>query len=203
MNQYYRARYYDSSVGRFYAEDPKRFQADPNFYQYVSNGPVNHLDPFGWCKSGACADCPGGKWVSGALTFEAYATAGPFNAGGLVFSGVFVCSSNPTFNVPFYTLCGFGGGGLSPRPPLTSPPKKPIGGGIGAGGAVVTCNGAKCREDMYGTEGGKFIQIGPFYGFKEGTSSGVSCTGFGGGFDFGLNLGGFKCKTFIGQSWTF
>lgn len=203
---YYRARYLDPASGRFVTEDPKRFQAAANFYPYVSNSPTTHLDPFGWskCKSGNCpGDCPGGRWVSGALTFEAYGSAGPVNAGGLVFSGVFICTSNPTFNLPFYTLCGFGSGGLTPRPPLTSPPSKPFGGGVGAGGAVITCTGAKCREDMEGVEGGGFGQVGPFYGFYEGTSSGVSCYGGGGGFDFGLSLGGFKCKTYIGNSWTF
>ena len=201
---YYRARYYDPNSGRFLSEDPKRFLADSNFYPYVSNSPTSNLDPFGWskCKSGACADCPGGKWVSGALTFEAYGSAGPASAGGLVFSGVFICPSNPSFNLPFYTVCGYGGAGLPPRPPLTKP-KKFFGGGIGAGGAVVRCTGAPCREDMEGTEKGGFVQIGPFYGFKEGGASGVSCYGGGGGFDFGLNFGGFKCTTQVGQSWTF
>ncbi len=202
---YYRARYYDPNSGRFISEDPKRFQADVNFYPYVSNSPTGHLDPFGWskCKSGACADCPGGKWVSGALTFEAYASAGVASAGGLVFAGVFMCTSNPSFNLPFYTVCGFGGAGLSPRPPLTSPPKKLFGGGAGAGGAIVRCTGATCREDMEGPETGGFVQLGPFYGFKEGGASGVSCYGGGGGFDFGLSLGGFKCTTQVGKSWTF
>jgi RHS repeat-associated protein len=203
---YYRARYFDPASGRFISEDPKRFQAAANFYPYVSNSPTTHLDPFGWskCKSGNCAgDCPGGRWVSGALTFEAYASAGPASAGGLVFTGVFICPSNPTFNLPFYTVCGFGSGGLSPRPSLTSPPTKPYGGGAGAGGAVIYCSGAKCREDMEGTEGGRFGQVGPFYGFQEGNASGVSCYGGGGGFDFGLSLGGFKCTTQTGHSWTF
>jgi RHS repeat-associated protein len=205
-NLYYnRARYYDPSLGRFLSEDPKRFQANVNFYSYVSNSPIIHLDPFGWskCKSGACADCPGGKWVSGALTFEAYGSAGVASVGGLVFAGVFMCTSNPSFNLPFYTVCGFGSGGLSPRPPLTSPPKKLFGGGAGAGGAIVRCTGATCREDMEGPETGGFVQVGPFYGFKEGGASGVSCYGGGGGFDFGLSLGGFKCTTQVGKSWTF
>src|SRR6266568_2141856 len=91
---YYRARYYDPNSGRFISEDPKRFQADVNFYPYVSNSPTGHLDTFGWskCKSGACADCPGGRWVSGALTAEGYGSVGwgVASIGGIAFSGVFI-----------------------------------------------------------------------------------------------------------------
>jgi hypothetical protein len=35
---YYRARYYDPSIGRFISEDPLGFNGDgPNFYAYVEN----------------------------------------------------------------------------------------------------------------------------------------------------------------------
>jgi len=44
---YYRARYYDASVGRFVAEDPVGFDADPNFYRYVRNNPTIFIDPAG------------------------------------------------------------------------------------------------------------------------------------------------------------
>jgi RHS repeat-associated protein len=55
---YYRARYYDPSVGRFLGEDPIGFQAgDSNFYRYVQNGPVSLTDPQGTCPH--CA--PSGK----------------------------------------------------------------------------------------------------------------------------------------------
>jgi RHS repeat-associated protein len=47
---YYRARYYDPTIGRFLGEDPIGFQAgDSNFYRYVQNGPVNLTDPQGTC----------------------------------------------------------------------------------------------------------------------------------------------------------
>jgi RHS repeat-associated protein len=36
---YYRARYYDPSVGRFVSEDPVGFSAGMNFYRYVHNSP--------------------------------------------------------------------------------------------------------------------------------------------------------------------
>jgi RHS repeat-associated protein len=45
---YYRARYYDSAVGRFISEDPIGFTAgDANLYRYVGNSPVNAIDPSG------------------------------------------------------------------------------------------------------------------------------------------------------------
>jgi RHS repeat-associated protein len=44
---YYRARYYDPSVGRFISEDPIAFNGGFNFYRYVSNSPANFNDPFG------------------------------------------------------------------------------------------------------------------------------------------------------------
>jgi len=44
---YYRARYYDVSVGRFLNEDPIRFKGGIDFYTYVGNSPANALDPSG------------------------------------------------------------------------------------------------------------------------------------------------------------
>jgi uncharacterized protein RhaS with RHS repeats len=44
---YYRARYYDSTVGRFLTEDPIRFQAGIDFYSYVSDNPIMSVDPLG------------------------------------------------------------------------------------------------------------------------------------------------------------
>ncbi|MCF6245659.1 MAG: RHS repeat-associated core domain-containing protein, partial [Sulfurovum sp.] len=45
---YYRARYYDPTLGRFISSDPIEFLAgDFNFYRYVGNDPVNWNDPSG------------------------------------------------------------------------------------------------------------------------------------------------------------
>ncbi|MGH9832577.1 MAG: RHS repeat-associated core domain-containing protein, partial [Blastocatellia bacterium] len=53
---YYRARYYNSRIGRFISEDPIGFDGGVNFYAYVRNNPVNWVDPFGLQseKGGLC-----------------------------------------------------------------------------------------------------------------------------------------------------
>ena len=44
---FYRARYYDSTSGRFVNEDSIRVLGGIDFYRYVSNDPVNRIDPSG------------------------------------------------------------------------------------------------------------------------------------------------------------
>ena len=45
---YYRARYYNSDIGRFISEDPIGFgSGDTNLYAYVENSPINLFDPGG------------------------------------------------------------------------------------------------------------------------------------------------------------
>src|SRR5207253_5057890 len=45
---YYRARFYDSQIGRFISEDPKLFGGkDVNLYAYLRNNPTNFIDPTG------------------------------------------------------------------------------------------------------------------------------------------------------------
>jgi len=45
---YYRARYFDASVGRFIGQDPIGFSAgDSNLYRYVANSPIKYVDPLG------------------------------------------------------------------------------------------------------------------------------------------------------------
>jgi RHS repeat-associated protein len=44
---FYRARYYDSKVGRFVTKDPIGFKGGINVYAYVGNNAVNRIDPMG------------------------------------------------------------------------------------------------------------------------------------------------------------
>ncbi|MDP1615208.1 MAG: RHS repeat-associated core domain-containing protein, partial [Methylococcales bacterium] len=68
---YYRARYYDTNIGRFISEDPLQFQAGINFYEYVNNNPVNANDPSGKCPS--CVGALTSVALGGAIR---YATSG-------------------------------------------------------------------------------------------------------------------------------
>jgi RHS repeat-associated protein len=47
---YYRARYYDPSIGRFMSEDAIGFDGGADFYSYVYNDPSDFSDPFGLRK---------------------------------------------------------------------------------------------------------------------------------------------------------
>ncbi len=44
---YFGARYYDPSSGRFLSEDPLQLNAGMNFYEYSYNNPPNFNDPSG------------------------------------------------------------------------------------------------------------------------------------------------------------
>jgi RHS repeat-associated protein len=65
---YYRARYYDSSVGRFLGEDPISFQGGTNFYVYVRNNPTNFIDPYGLlqlcCRRANVSSATGWAWLT-------------------------------------------------------------------------------------------------------------------------------------------
>ena len=56
---YYRARYYNPTLGRYLSEDPIGFDGDgTNFYAYVDNNPIILIDPSGLthCVGGANCD---------------------------------------------------------------------------------------------------------------------------------------------------
>ena len=55
----YRARYFDSSIGRFISEDPIGFKGGIDFYAYVKNRPTRFVDPTGTCPpTEPCAPPP-------------------------------------------------------------------------------------------------------------------------------------------------
>ncbi|MCL5802142.1 MAG: RHS repeat-associated core domain-containing protein, partial [Gammaproteobacteria bacterium] len=47
--KFYRARYYDPTIGRFISKDPAGMPDGVNRYSYVSNDPINLTDPSGEC----------------------------------------------------------------------------------------------------------------------------------------------------------
>jgi len=55
---YYRARYYNPTIGRFISEDPIGSGGTTNAYAYVHNNPLNFLDPLGMQDVPGCGpDC--------------------------------------------------------------------------------------------------------------------------------------------------
>jgi RHS repeat-associated protein len=55
---YYRARYFDSSMGRFLSEDPLELDGGIDFYTYVDNDPVDLDDPTGLYRTGPKVPVP-------------------------------------------------------------------------------------------------------------------------------------------------
>ncbi|MGH7260610.1 MAG: RHS repeat-associated core domain-containing protein [Nitrospiraceae bacterium] len=51
---YYRARYYDPTIGRYISEDPIGFNGGIDFYAYVLNNPINRSDQFGLAPKICC-----------------------------------------------------------------------------------------------------------------------------------------------------
>jgi RHS repeat-associated protein len=48
---FYRARYYDSALGRFLQRDPAGYDGGLNLYEYAASSPVRWSDPFGLVKA--------------------------------------------------------------------------------------------------------------------------------------------------------
>ena len=82
---YYRARYYDPSVGRFLSEDPLQFNAGMNFYEYSYNNPPNFNDPSGLQAAPAYVPPPPGLTViTGGGGAAAGGTGAVLATGGLI-----------------------------------------------------------------------------------------------------------------------
>jgi uncharacterized protein RhaS with RHS repeats len=85
---YYRARYYDPTIGRFAQRDPIGFHGGINVYTYVQNNPVNATDPLGlWSASiEAYLGIGGGLNIAYSKgTFEMTSRLGVGYGGGLAF----------------------------------------------------------------------------------------------------------------------
>jgi|GEM_PF-1204005 len=87
---YYRARYYDPTIGRFTQRDPLGFTDGINPYIYVANSPLNYTDPSGLIKSSV---------VSGYNQVSSY-------AGVVVDSGIQGYQSDMIGGTAFGTLYG-------------------------------------------------------------------------------------------------
>ena len=57
----YRARYYDSSIGRLISEDPIGFHGGEDFYLYAANEPTLLVDPSGLLAELYCEDIAGAQ----------------------------------------------------------------------------------------------------------------------------------------------
>ncbi|MES2354415.1 MAG: RHS repeat-associated core domain-containing protein [Pseudomonadota bacterium] len=87
---YYRARYYDSSIGRFTQRDPIGMRGGLNLYAYVDNNPINFTDPSGFGPEALLQFLAKGiKVVNQKLSGGVHPKTGiPFNDGFPDFSGV-------------------------------------------------------------------------------------------------------------------
>ncbi|MHB1176596.1 MAG: RHS repeat-associated core domain-containing protein, partial [Sulfuriferula sp.] len=65
---YYRARYYDSTIGRFVSRDPIGLGGGINLYTYVGNNPVNLTDPLGLQAQSPLILAQGGNYFQTTLT---------------------------------------------------------------------------------------------------------------------------------------
>ena len=134
----YRNRVFSAQIGRFLQTDPIRFAAgDVNIYRYVSNNPVNMIDPLGLWGFGGVGGAAGNVFIGG----------GGASAGGGIFSGTGVGGYASAYS----GFPGAGGGGL----------------GVGAGaGLGMFFTNADCASDLSNLENTAYLYggIGPLGG---------------------------------------
>lgn len=82
-----RARYYDSKVGRFIAEDPIGILGEPNLYLYTRNAPIYAIDPLGLFQLGTFLKGLA-TTVGGGIGMIACAAAAPFTGGASVLPAI-------------------------------------------------------------------------------------------------------------------
>jgi RHS repeat-associated protein len=121
---YYRARYYDPTIGRFISEDPLGFVEGVNFYAYVNNNPINLNDPTGknafiGCALGGCNEQPKNIGLFGGLNSQAAAglvagAGAAARARGIIGrqNGEFVAMVDPTVELTTQVVGASAGRGL-------------------------------------------------------------------------------------------
>jgi RHS repeat-associated protein len=157
---YYRARYYDPSVGRFLSEDPARFRAGLNFYSYAGNCSTILRDP-------------AGLWASG-VGLTGAGNIGIFWRGAGV-EGGFYRVTDALGNVGILDCRGVGIGAVN---------------GVSAGVQVTTLICPNCRSicDMQGTFGG--AQGFGGLGLAVSAGGGVTLSSSSATVSYGLGAGG-------------
>jgi RHS repeat-associated protein len=135
---YYRARYYDPTIGRFISEDPIGFIGGGNFYRYSLNDPINLRDPMGLnpgtiaipieeCfASGVCPTVIAGCFASGVCETVIIVGAGTAAVGAVGYYGYNYFSKRNKQSDPIARpadttpgSCKNGGGKCNPCPPDT------------------------------------------------------------------------------------
>ncbi len=200
---YYRARYYDSNLGRFLTVDPiidpgllslspavfsvRRLPGvNPlkhHLYAYVEMNPATFIDPLGLASDcpKPSPECPGGIW-SGA----GFDTGLQLGSLGIRRSGVTVrCWSNPGVTADVDTTCDILGGGLS----------------ADFSAVGLYCFGAQSKDRLSGSSEG-FVGGGGFGVVSGGgglTSSktGPTCISISTGLGAGLSGGIARCRTTV------
>jgi RHS repeat-associated protein len=176
---YYGARFYDSAVGRFISPDPLDFLGGTtNLYAYVSNRPVNYIDPRGLYGAGIVV---GGEVDAGIIVAGAGAQVqggyGGFSGGG----------GNSGFFGSFGTFAGgpFYGAGYPNSPDPTV--KNVVGGAFAGAGVGPFISNAKCAADLGGPFNTFFLNLG--IGLGVSINVGISDGTWIGSLSFGPSIG--------------
>jgi len=118
---YYRARFYDSQVGRFIGEDPIGLDGGINPYSYVKNEPLRFMDPLGLTRCNRVLGTLAGAMI-GAGAGGLLGEGASIGAGGLVGS-----VAGPGGTVVGVIVGGVGGAPISVVTAIV---------GAGAGGVI-------------------------------------------------------------------